>query len=163
MEKLFNEKRLNQVKEFVGYLTNDWSNITNKQIRSKFFNNSRSFTDEALKTLEENSIIEVERGGKVYVNSKWIMNSNRYRLFSGSSAKTVSEKTFFNEEEGRIVKFKYRGIREITETFTQSDKDIVRKIKDGLSESLSESTFIEICSTYGMSKEKSWYFYSKIV
>lgn len=163
MEKLFNEKRLHQVNAFIGSLSNDWSSMTNKQIRYKFFNKSRSFTDDALRILEENNIIEIDKSaGRSYVDGKWIMNSHRYRLSTHSEPKVISQKAFFNQEEGRVLKFKYKGIYEVTETFTQSDKDIVKKVKEELCGLLDETMFVNICSTYGMSKEKAWFFYDKI-
>jgi hypothetical protein len=163
MEKLFNEKRLHQVNGFIRSLSNDWSSMTNKQIRYKFFNKSRSFTDEALRILEENNIIEIDRSaGRSYVDGKWAMNSHRYKLSTSSESKVISQKSFFNEKEGRVVRFKYKGIYDVTETFTQGDKGIVKKVKQELCGLLDEAIFINICSTYGMSKEKAWFFYDKL-
>ena len=163
MEKLFKSKRLHQVNGFIGSLSNDWSSMTNKQIRFKFFNKSRSFTDEALRILEENNIIEIDRtAGRSYVDSKWVMNSHRYRLASSSTPKFISEKTFFNEEEGRSIRFKYKGIYDVTDTFTQADKDIVKKVKEELCGLLEETMFVNLCLSSGMSKEKAWFFYDKI-
>lgn len=163
MEKLFNEKRLYQVNGFIGSLSNDWLSMTNKQIRYKFFNKSRSFTDEALRILEESNIIEIDKSaGRSYVDGKWCMNSHRYRLSTSVEPKVISQKSFFNEEDGRVLKFKYKGIYETTETFTQADKDIVKKVKQELCGLLEETMFINICCNYGMSKEKAWFFYDKI-
>lgn len=163
MENLFKSKRQLQVQNFLNYLSSEWSDMTNKQIRYKFFNNSRSFTDEAIKKLEENDIIEVDRStGKSYVDGKWIMNSNRYRLHNGGSKKVFTEEAFFNEDKGLIKRFRYKGIYDVTETFTQEDKDLVKRVKEELCGLLDESGFISICCSHGMSKEKAWYFYDKI-
>jgi len=163
MEKLFKEKRLLQVQDFLNHLSNEWSDMTNKQIRYKFFKNSRSFTDEAIKILEENSIIEVDRAtGKSYVDGKWIMNANRYRMYNGGGQKVFNEDSFFNQDKGLVKRFKYKGIYDVTETFTQEDKDLVKKVKEELCGLLDESGFVSICCSHGMSKEKAWYFYNKI-
>jgi len=162
MKNMFNEKRLPQVEDFLNHLNNEWSDFTNKQLRIKFFNNSRSFTDQAIRILEEKGMIEVDRYvGKSYVDGKFIMSPNRYRLLSGES-KVMSEVTFFGEEEARVVRFKYKGIYDVTETFTESDKSIVKKVKEELCGLLDEASFISICCSHNMSKEKAWYFYNKI-
>jgi hypothetical protein len=162
MQHLFNKKRLPQVQEFLKDLSGEWSELTAKQITSKYFNNSRSFSHNAIKILEENNIIEIERSDKSYIDGKWVMNSNRYRLSNANEPKIITEKVFFNEEPARIIKFKYKGIYEVCETFTQEDKEIIKKIKNELSQVMDESLFISSCQECGMSKEKSWFFYNKI-
>jgi hypothetical protein len=165
MEELFNKKRLPQVTNFIGSLGKEWLAMTNKQIRSKYFNNSRSFTDETIKILEEKSIIEVDRSvdSKTYIDGKWVMNSNRYRLFNGTTPKVISEKVFFGEDEGRTIRFKYKGIYDVTEIFKESDKSISRSVKEELGNLIDETTFISRCIELGLSKEKSWFLYTKIV
>jgi hypothetical protein len=162
MENLFNKKRLPQVQEFLKSLSGEWSEMTAKQITSKFFNNSRSFTHDTIRILEENNIIEIDRSDKSYVDGKWVMNSNRYRLSRNIEPKVVTEKAFFNEQPARIIKFKYKGIYEVSETFTQDDKDIVKKVKSELYGLIDEASFISMCQEYKMSKEKSWFFYNKL-
>lgn len=71
-----------QVENFLKSLNDEWKAITVTDIQNKFFKRSRSFTLSCLKDLEEASIIEKKSGEFTYVNSKWVMNSNMYRLLT---------------------------------------------------------------------------------
>jgi hypothetical protein len=71
-----------QVEDFLKSLNEEWKAITVTDIQNKFFKRSRSFTLSCLKDLEEASIIEKKSGEFTYVNSKWVMNSNMYRLLT---------------------------------------------------------------------------------
>ena len=71
-----------QVENFLKSLNEEWKAITVTDIQNKFFKRSRSFTLSCLKDLEEASIIEKKSGEFTYVNSKWVMNSNMYRLIT---------------------------------------------------------------------------------
>ena len=71
-----------QVENFLKSLNDEWTAITVTDIQNKFFKKSRSFTLSCLKDLEEASIIEKKSGEFTYVNSKWLMNSNMYRLIT---------------------------------------------------------------------------------
>jgi hypothetical protein len=69
-----------QVENFLKSLNEEWKGITVTDIQNKFFKGSRSFTLSCLKDLEEASIIDKKSGHWSYVNSKWTMNSNVYKL-----------------------------------------------------------------------------------
>lgn len=61
--------------------------------------------------------------------------------------------------------FLYKGIpgNFVTETITIEDKEIVKSIKESLGDSFLESLFTEECLSQGISKEKAWFFFNKLL
>lgn len=158
MENLFNTKRLQQVKQFMSVLNYDWKPLTFNDIQNRFFNRSRSFTKEALRLLEEHGFIEVKRSeGKTFLNGKFIVDTNRYRLVS-----TLKEKVNI-QDSGVSVTFHYKGFKQVTEVITIHDKSISAEVKQILKDSLNEDLYVKGCEARGMSKEKAWFLYNKIV
>jgi len=158
MENLFNTKRLQQVKQFMSVLNYDWKPLTFNDIQNRFFNRSRSFTKEALRLLEEHGFIEVKRSeGKTFLNGKFIVDTNRYRLVS-----TLKEKVNI-QDSGVSVTFHYKGFKQVTEVITINDKSISTEVKQILKDSLNEDLYVKGCEARGMSKEKAWFLYNKIM
>jgi 2,3-bisphosphoglycerate-independent phosphoglycerate mutase len=139
-------------------LNYDWKPLTFNDIQNRFFNRSRSFTKEALRLLEEHGFIEVKRSeGKTFLNGKFIVDTNRYRLVS-----TLKEKVNI-QDSGVSVTFHYKGFKQVTEVITINDKSISTEVKQILKDSLNEDLYVKGCEARGMSKEKAWFLYNKIM
>jgi len=59
--------------------------------------------------------------------------------------------------------FLYKGFKEVTETITIGDKEMVKSIKESLGDSFLESLFTEECLKVGISQEKAWFFFNKLL
>lgn len=95
-----------QVEYFLNSLGEEWTPMTIKDIRIKFFKNSRSFTDTCLKDLEEAGVIEKKSGQWSYVNGRHIMNSNLWRKVKLEVTKTqsvIEEEEFWRDWNPKIM------------------------------------------------------------
>ncbi len=163
-----------QIKEFIEFLeTNSPIQLTVQKIRQDFFNNNNDFASKALKFLKQE--------GFVYSNNSWckgkgqiwyILNTEKDLDVaignSGICGRNKSTATCReldadkNTASCRELSIHYRGFKEMTIFVSKDDFKIVRDAEEKLKDFMSEDLFIDYLQTFGFSKEKAWFYYTKI-
>ncbi len=158
---------------FVNQLTNKFKKYSYNDIMNLLSIRDRSKVKPYIDDLVNKGIIEVRNNKPRVLGGKIKGIANEYRIpipvkedetlndivrSSGgpSSAVCLEDKSII---EGKLVKFRYKGFKDVEELITREDKILARSIFEEYGE---ETLYTNECINKGMSREKAWFLYDKL-
>lgn len=152
-------KHVQKIKDFVSFLKlKSPIEMTVKDITIEFFNNNNDLRSRSIKVLKERGVITTNRSWKKGKAQVWYYLDNEVDL--DSLFKVAVNEVAVTKVP---VKFNYKGIKEVEEVIDIKDKELAKNTYQMLEGVFTEERFILSLRASGMSKEKAWFLYTKIV
>ena len=162
-------KHLIAIKTFVQYIKDNAPvETTVKYITKTFFNGNKEFYQDSTNKLRSSGVLMTNRSYYKGKGQKWFYLDNEVD-FNILFNVPVNQVPVVNVPVVNVpvvnvpVKFKYKGIYEVSEVISSEDKLLAKKVRIDLGNTFCERLFNIETSGIGWSKEKTWFLFDKIM